>query len=364
MDCFLLESTKGRMKMKIIQEEFGQINDQMVNAYTLVNDKGMELTCINYGCIITKISTPDKDGNYENIVLGYDSLAEYVKGSYFFGTVVGRVAGRIKGGSFDLDGKTYTLAKNENNNHLHGGNRGFDKVIWDASIHENDQEISVEFSYLSPNGEEGYPGNVSIKVTYTLNNDNELTIHYSGISDAKTLLNMTNHSYFNLSGNIKSDILNHSLQIKSDKFLELNNELLPTGDLLDVKGTPFDFTSEQLIQTGVESQHPQNVLAGHGFDHPFLLSSNHDQEIILRDSESGRTLVIETDEPGVVIYSGNQMKSEGEIYGVPSRKYLGICLETQGLPDAIHHPNFPSWVLEKDQEHTSVTKYKFSVATS
>jgi len=348
--------------MKVIQEKFGEINDQTVNSFTLVNDHGMELTCINYGCIITKMITPDKDGNYENIVLGYDSLEEYVKGSYFFGTVVGRVAGRIKGGSFDLNGKTYTLAKNENNNHLHGGDKGFDKVIWDASIQENDEDVSVQFSYLSPDGEEGYPGNLNIKVTYTLNNQNELTIHYSGISDEKTLLNMTNHSYFNLSGNIKRDILNHSLSIKSDKFLELNDELLPTGELLDVLGTPFDFTSEQLIKSGVESNHSQNQLAGQGYDHPFLLSSNHDQEIVLTDSESGRTLTIETDEPGVVVYSGNQMKSEGEIYGVPSRKYLGICLETQGLPDAIHHPNFPSWVLEKDQEYTSVTKYKFGVA--
>ena len=352
---------KGRIRMKVIQEKFGQLNDQGVHSYTLVNDHGMELTCINYGCIITKIITPDRNGHYENIVLGYNSLEEYVKGSYFFGTVVGRVAGRIKGGEFDLNGKTYALAKNENNNHLHGGIKGFDKVIWDASVIENNEEVGVQFSYLSPDGENGYPGNVNIKVTYTLHNDNELTIHYSGISDEKTLLNMTNHSYFNLTGDIKSDVLNHSLKIKSEKFLELNKELLPTGELLDVKGTPFDFTSDRLIQTVVESSHPQNQLAGHGYDHPFLLSSNHDQEIILTDSESGRTLTVETDEPGVVVYSGNQMKAEGEIYGVPSRKYLGICLETQGLPDAIHHPNFPSWVLEKDQEYTSVTKYKFGL---
>ncbi|PLS01126.1 aldose epimerase family protein [Neobacillus cucumis] len=347
--------------MKVIQENFGQLNNQTVNSYTLINDHGMELTCINYGCIITKIITPDRNGNFENIVLGYDTLEEYVKGSYFFGTIVGRVAGRIKGGSFELDGKTYTLAKNENNNHLHGGNSGFDKVIWDASVIENDQEVSVQFSYLSPNGEEGYPGNLNVKVTYILNNLNELTIHYSGVSDEKTLLNMTNHSYFNLSGNLKKDILNHSLSIKSEKFLELNDELLPTGKLVDVLETPFDFTNDRLIQSGIESDHPQNKLAGQGYDHPFVLSANHDQEIILKDSESGRTLTIETDEPGVVVYSGNQMKSEGEIYGVPSCKYLGICLETQGLPDAIHHPNFPSWVLEKDQEYTTITKYKFGL---
>ncbi|WP_160724401.1 aldose epimerase family protein [Bacillus sp. USDA818B3_A] len=350
--------------MKVIQEKFGQLNNQIVDSFTLVNDNGMELTCINYGCIITKMNVPDKNGNFENIVLGYDTLDEYVKGSCFFGTIVGRVAGRIESGAFELNGKTYTLAKNENNNHLHGGNQGFDKVIWDADVIENEQEIGVQFSYLSPDGEEGYPGNVTIKVTYTLNNQNELTIRYSGFSDEDTLLNMTNHSYFNLSGNIKRDILNHTLSIKSDKFLELNEELLPTGELLDVKGTPFDFTSGRYIQTGVDSTHPQNILAGNGYDHPFLLSANHDEEIILKDSESGRTLTVETDEPGVVVYSGNQMKTDGEIYGVPSRKYLGICLETQGLPDAIHHPNFPSWILEKGQEYTTVTKYKFGVITN
>jgi aldose 1-epimerase len=355
---------KGRIKVKVIQEKFGQINNQTVNSFTLVNDHGFELTCINYGCIITKIITPDKDGNYENIVLGYDTLENYINGSYFFGTVVGRVAGRIKGGSFELDGKTYTLAKNENNNHLHGGNKGFDKVLWDASVIENDDEVSVQFSYISPDGEEGYPGNVNVKVTYTVNNENQLSIQYSGLSDEKTLLNMTNHSYFNLSGNIKRDILNHSLSIKSDQFLELNGELLPTGELLDVEGTPFDFNSDRFIHSGVDSNHPQNKLAGQGYDHPFLLTTNHDQEIILKDSESGRTLTIETDEPGVVVYSGNQMKAEGEIYGVPSRKYLGICLETQGLPDAIHHPNFPSWVLESGQVFTSVTRYKFGVLTN
>lgn len=217
----------------------------------------------------------------------------------------------------------------------------------------------MRFFYLSSDGEEGYPGNLNITVTYTLNNYNELSIQYSAKSDKKTLLTMTNHSYFNLSGNLKRDILNHTLKIKSDKVLKLSKELLPTGEMMDVKGTPFDLTEGRLIQTGAESENPQNKLVGGGYDHPFLLNVQRDNEIVLKDAESGRTLTIETDEVGVVVYSGNQIKSEGEIGGVPSRKYLGICLETQGLPDAFHHPNFPSWILGKDEEYKTVTTYKF-----
>lgn len=345
--------------MKILKEEFGRKDNQTVFLFTLVNNHGVEVGCINYGCIITKIITPDKEGNFENIVIGYDTLKEYENDPYFLGAAIGRVAGRIKAGSFDLNGQTYTLANNENINHLHGGNKGFNQMVWESEVVENEQEIGVRFTYLSLNGEEGYPGNLNVSVTYTLNNENELSIRYSGVSDEDTLLNMTNHSYFNLSGNLKRDILNHTLQIKSDKFLELNDELLPSGEMLDVKGTAFDFTTERMIQTGVNSDHLQNRLAGAGYDHPFLLNTQHDEEIVLKDIESGRTLTIETDEAGVVVYSGNMMKSEGVIAGVPARKYLGICLETQGLPDAIHHPQFPSWVLEKDKEYSSVTVYKF-----
>ncbi|MDQ0198757.1 aldose epimerase family protein [Neobacillus ginsengisoli] len=347
--------------MKVIQEIFDQIENQTVQSFTMVNNHGIEITSINYGCIITKIVAPDKHGKYENIVLGYDSIDEYVKNNSYFGSVCGRVAGRIKAGSFELDGQEYSLAKNDRGNHLHGGINGFDKVVWDADIIENEQEVGVQFSYLSPDGKEGYPGNLTIKVNYTLNNNNELLIQYTGQTDQKTLLNVTNHSYFNLSGNLKRDILNHSLKIKSDKFLELNNELLPTGSLLDVENTPFDFNHERLINTGVTSDYPQNLLAGNGYDHPFLLNTNRDNEIVLKDPESGRTLTIETDEAGVVVYTGNSLSPKGEIRGVPSRKYLGICLETQGLPDAIHHSHFPSWILNKDAAYASGTKYRFGI---
>lgn len=343
--------------MKVIQEKIGEKDNQTISSFTIINNNGVEVTCINYGCIITKIIVPDIHGNYENIVLGYDTLEEYVNDTAFLGAIVGRVGGRIKGGAFELDGQTYQLAKNENNNHLHGGVKGFDKVVWDAEIMEN----GVRFSYVSVNGEEGYPGNLHIQVTYTLDNDNQLKIQYEAQSDKKTLVTVTNHSYFNLSGNLKKDILQHTLKIKSDQFLELDQEFIPTGNFVDVKNTPFDFTMERVIETGTASAHSQNVLVGGGYDHPFLLNTNHDKEIVLMDPDSGRTLTIETDEAGVVVYSGNSLSPEGEIRGVPLRKYLGICLETQGLPDAIHQPHFPSSILEKDQKYNSVTKYTFGI---
>ncbi|WP_226642939.1 aldose epimerase family protein [Mesobacillus subterraneus] len=343
--------------MEVLKEKFGQFGSQPVHSFTLTNEHGMEVTAINYGCIITKINVPDRDGKFENVVLGHDTLDEYVNDPYFLGAVVGRVAGRLKGGSFELDGKHFTLVQNDNSNHLHGGLKGFDKVVWDAKIIDD----GVLFSYLSKDGEEGYPGNLYIEVTYRLNNDNELSIQYRVQTDQKTLLTVTNHSYFNLSGNLKRDVLNHSLQLKSSRFLELDDEFLPTGRMLDVKDTPFDFTKGSMVKTGVDSNHPQSVLVGNGYDHPFILDESHDDEIVLKDSESGRILTVETDEPAVVVYSGNSLKEEGNFRGVPSRKHLGICLETQNYPDSIHHPHFPSMVLDKGEMYSSITKYKFGL---
>jgi aldose 1-epimerase len=349
--------------MKVIQEKWAEIDQHPVISFTMINDHGMEVTCINYGCIITKIVTPDKDENYENVVLGFDQFDPYVTNSSYFGAVIGRVAGRIQNACFELDGKTYTLCKNENNNHLHGGVKGFHRVLWDAVAVEKEEEVGVQFSYTSPDGEEGYPGTVQVQVTYMLNNQNELVISYNAHSDKSTLLNLTNHTYFNLSGNIKRDILNHELKIKSDQFLELNEELIPTGVFLDVANTPFDLREGKKLKDGITANHPQIELVGQGYDHPFLLNVHHDKEIVLQDPESGRMLTVETDEVGVVVYTGNQLQEGMDIYGVPSRKYLGICLETQGLPDAIHHPHFPSWVLQSGEKYSSVTKYRFGVIT-
>jgi aldose 1-epimerase len=343
--------------MRVLNKDVGVIDHQTVKSFTMTNDHGIEITVLNYGCTITKIMTPDRNGKFENIVLGYDSVEEYLNHSSYFGCIVGRVAGRIAGATFSLDGKTYTLAANDHGNNLHSGVKSFSHVVWEAKTITNEEYVGVHFFYRSPDGEEGFPGNVEMNVTYLLSNENELTIRYEGTTDQRTILNVTNHSYFNLSGDLKRDILKHSLKMNSSHYAELNNQLLPTGNLIDVDNSPFDFREESLIQVGVTSNHPQTQLVGNGFDHPFLLGD--DKEIVLTDKESGRTLTVRTDEVGVVLYTGNMLPNDTWICGTKSRKYLGLCLETQSLPDAIHHPHFPSIVLDKGEVYQSETRYKF-----
>lgn len=343
--------------MEIIQQEFGRIGEQTVTSFTLKNENGVEVTAINYGCIITKIITPDHQGNYENIVIGHDSLDDYVDDPVFLGAVVGRVGGRIRGGVFELDGTAYTLPQNNGHNHLHGGLQGFNKVVWQADVLED----GVRFTYLSKDGEEGYPGNLHAEVTYTLDDHNQLKINYEAQTDKKTVVTMTNHSYFNLSGSLRRDVLQHKLTLKSDEYLELDEEFIPTGRLLQVNNTPFDFRQGKAIKTGPESSHPQTVLAGRGYDHPFVLNTNHDREIRIEDPESGRVMTVETDEPAVVVYSGNSLDGAGPFRGTPGAKHLGICLETQGFPDAVHHPEFPSIVLKLNEKYTSATTYTFGI---
>lgn len=345
--------------MKVTTSTFGEREGTKVLAHTIKNSAGMEMTSINYGCIITKLIVPDRNGNLENVVLGFDTLEEYDRHSPYFGAVIGRHAGRIAGGSFTLDGKTYELAKNNNGNHLHGGLKGFDKIIWDVTVKEEADSVSLIYSYLSKDGEEGYPGNVELKVIYTLTEQNEIHFTYEGISDQRTILNMTNHTYFNLSGDLKTTIDQHELKLESDRFLSLNESLIPTGEAVDVEGTVFDFRNGRKIQDGIESTHPQNQLAGNGYDHPFLLADKETEQIRLTDHESGRTLLMETDQPAVVLYTGNQLEGDFEIRGTQSKRYLGICLETQGVPDAIHHPQFPTTVIEKDQPYKALTKLSF-----
>ncbi|KHF39112.1 aldose epimerase family protein [Halalkalibacter okhensis] len=347
--------------MHISEGIFGEIEGKEVKSFFLKNDHGMEVTCINYGCTITKILTPDHQGMIENVVLGFDTIEEYVNHSPYFGCVVGRVAGRIGQSEFELDKETYHLPKSEGENHLHGGNKGFDKVLWDAETEESTNEVKVTFIHESLDGDQGYPGNVKVMVTYLLNNDNELIISYHAVTDKKTLLNLTNHSYFNLSGDVKRDILGHELTVKSDQLIELSETLLPTGELIEVENTAFDFRKGRLLEDGVTSTHPQNQLVGGGYDHPLVLSANHQEEIRLVDQQSGRKLVVETDEPCVVLYTSNMMANTFGIRGVQARKHIGVCLETQHHPDAIHQPSFPSIVLDKGEKYNTTTKYRFSV---
>ncbi len=346
--------------MKAVREKFAELDGRTVSIFTLVNRQGMEVSCLDYGCIITKILVPDRDGRMENVVLGFDTLEEYQQHSPYFGAVCGRHAGRIAGGEFELNGKTYKLGKNNGGNNLHGGVEGFDKKLWDAEVTEGRDSASVIFRYVSKDGEEGYPGNLEMKVTYTLNDRNELEISYEGTSDEDTIVNVTNHSYFNLSGDLKRDILDHELTLKSDRFAELNEALIPTGELLPVDGTVFDFTKGRKLKDGNTSDNPQNIRVGSGYDHPFLLAENENEEITLYDAESGRRLVVETDQPAVVLYTGNTLEGPFSIRGVTAANHLGVCLETQGLPDAVHHPEFPSCILKAGESFRSVTAFKFS----
>ncbi|THE12406.1 galactose mutarotase [Bacillus timonensis] len=341
--------------MEVNTHLYGTFENQEVQAFTLKNDHGLSVTCIDYGCIITEIIAPDRNGNLENVVLGFDDLNGYLTDTSYQGAIVGRTAGRTRGGKFDLNGTTYSLDQNENNNHIHGGVKGFSKVVWDSRIINEENRVGAEFTYVSEDGEGGYPGTVEMTVTYTLNNDNEFVITGNGTPDTDTILNITNHAYFNLSGDVKNDVLDHELTIKSSKFLELDEDFLPTGKLLDVAGTVFDFQNGRKIADGPNSKDEQIALVGQGYDHPFLL----DEKVVqLYDEASGRQLVVETNQPAVVVYTSNTLKGFN-MRGGEARPYLGVCLETQGLPDAIHHPNFPSVVINKGEEYRWETKYTF-----
>lgn len=347
--------------MEVTKKQFGEIDGKPVHAIAITNHSGMGITCLDYGCIITEIRVPDSKGKIENVVLGFDNLEDYPQHSPYFGAVVGRVAGRIKDGSFSLDGKEYILAKNNNGNHLHGGLKGLDQAIWDAKVHAEGPVAKIEFTYESRDGEEGYPGNVSLRTVYTLTDENELIVEFFGTTDKKTILNMTNHTYFNLSGNAKTTILNHTLRMDCEKFLELDENLIPTGKLLDVEGTAFDFRKGRKLSEGPASSHKQNLLAGKGYDHPFVLEKTSGAAIELRCEENGRKVEVETNQPAVVVYTSNQMEGDFLLSGnVKPEPYLAICLETQNYPDAINHPEFPSSVLDKGEEYYSYTKFTFT----
>ncbi|WP_394236136.1 aldose epimerase family protein [Niallia oryzisoli] len=348
--------------MRVSESIFGYLDNRPVKSYTVETAGGMKFTCIEYGCIITEINIPDRNGIRENVVLGFDSLEEYMKYSPYFGCTIGRNAGRIKNASFQLDDVVYKLSQNDGPNNLHSGQNGFHHVIWESSIEINDQEVKIKFQYMSQDGEEGFPGNLHTVVTYTFNNANEFVIEYNATTDKKTIVNLTNHSYFNLSGNYKRSILDHELVLKSNQFLELDSDLNPTGQVVSVQGTAFDFRFGQNIAQGIETGHPQTKLVGSGYDHPFLLNQNHDKEIVVMDKESGRKLEVETDEPSVVVYTGNMLPNDFQIRGKQSEKYLGLCLETQKPPNMMNNPQYSSsYILEPNHIYHSRTKYSFKL---
>lgn len=340
---------------------FGKTADgKEVTEYTLTNKNGVTMSVINYGGIITRLSTPDKNGVFEDIVLGYDSLSGYLKETPYFGAIVGRYGNRIANGKFTLDGQTYSLAQNNNGQHLHGGLKGFDKVFWTI---EQAGPGKLRLTYVSNDMEEGYPGNLNVEVTYELTDDNELKIAYTATTDKKTIVNLTQHSYFNLSGNAKRDILDHALTLYADKFVPVTNVLIPTGKLNDVAGTPFDFRKETAIGLRTNEKDQQLEFAG-GYDHCWVLSSSDSikHAATVYEPVSGRVVDVYTTEPGVQFYAGNFL--DGSITGKQDVVYkhrYGLCLETEHFPDSPNQKNFPSTELKPGEVYKTYTTYKFSV---
>jgi len=343
--------------MEVQKKSFGQLPDsQEVGIYTLTNANALKARLMTYGATLVSLEVPDRNGNLADITLGHDSLDGYLRASPYFGCTVGLYGNRIAKGRFTLNGTEYQLAINDGENHLHGGIKGFDKVIWKAEPVLEEGEVSVKFKYLSKDGEEGYPGNLNCMVIYTLTNKNELKISYEATTDKATPVNLTHHSYFNLAGQGEDDILGHELMLNADHYIPVDEGLIPTGEIRSVKGTPWDFTRLKTI--GVEIAEVKG-----GYDHNFVLNGN-EQELILaarlHHPGSGRTMEIFTKEPGIQFYSGNFL--DGSITGKSGkvyRKHYGLCLETQHFPDSPNKPNFPSTILNPDETYKSLTVHKF-----
>jgi aldose 1-epimerase len=351
------EQTQHTMKFSSTETPFGEYDGQAITKYTLTNPSGMQVSIINYGGTITDIITPDKSGNNGNVVLGFDSLTGYLqKGNPYFGSLIGRYGNRIANGKFTLDGKAYTLAGNNDGNSLHGGNKGYDKVVWQVEKLTGDS--SLQLTYLSKDGEEGYPGNLNIKVIYTLTSASELKIDYTATTDKATPVNLTNHAYYNLSAGKDSTILEHELMINADKYTEVNDKLIPTGNLPDVKSGPMDFTKPKLI--GKEIQQVKG-----GYDHNWVLNKkgNELEKVAeLYHPASGRLMEVSTTEPGLQFYSGNFL--DGTLThtrgGAKYIKHAALCLETQHFPDSPNQPSFPNTILKPGETYRQTTVYKFS----
>jgi aldose 1-epimerase len=329
--------------------------------YTLTNQKGMSVSILDFGGIITKIIVPDRKGKLENVVLSYKNYQEYESNPNYFGAIIGRVAGRIQGASFELDGKVYPLAANNGENHLHGGPGGFHQILWQASPFQTETEVGLKLTHKSSDGEGGYPGNVETTVVYSLNHDNQLTLTYTAYSDQTTPLTLTNHTYFNLSGNLKDTIHTQKVTLDSSRFVELDYHLIPTGNILEVGGTPFDFREGLELGTGISSTFEQNTLVGNGYDHYFIFDDTVEEKVILEDPNSGRKLTVKTNQPGMVMYSSNSLGEGLELLEGPSRKYLGVCFETQGSPASLHHEDFPNIILAAGDKYEQQTIFTFDI---
>jgi len=362
MDRQILQMNGGCF-MSITSKPFGNMPDGTgITLYTLTNKNGLKAEIINYGGTVVSLYVPDKNGNMADVVLGYDNLQDYLDRSPFFGCLIGRYANRLEGASFELNGITYILNKNEGNNQLHGGIKGFDKKVWDARILPGN---ALELSLFSPDMDENYPGNLEARVIYRLTDENALEIEYYAAADKDTIVNLTNHSYFNLSGHDSGPVLDHELKIDADFYTPINSECLPTGEILSIKNTPFDFTQFKRIGDGLsDSYDNEQMKFGSGYDHNFVLrtpAGNAPREIAqLYDPKSGRLMTVLTTKPGVQFYSGNHVKGAGKgKNGVIYDKWHGLCLETQYFPNSMKYSHFPSPVLKAGQTYHHVTVYKF-----
>ncbi len=333
--------------------------------YTLTNKQGMTVKVTNYGATVTAILVPDRDGKMADVALGYGNLESYLNAvdKPYFGAIVGRYGNRIAKGRFSLDGETYHLATNNGENHLHGGVLGFDKVVWNAKPISAEGWCGVEMSYLSKDGEEGYPGNLQIQVAYKLFEDNELTVEYLATTDKATPINLTQHTYFNLKGEGEGTILDHELMLNAKHYTPIDQGLIPTGELASVLGTPFDFRKSKAIGRDLGQEHEQ-LKFGLGYDHNFVLEGEEGtMKLAARVDEptSGRRLEVYTEEPGVQFYSGNFL--DGRLKGKSGKPYVrrgGFCLETQHYPNSPNQPNFPSTILRPGEQYKTKTRLKFS----
>lgn len=349
-------SNQNQNKVGITERPFGNFQDQAITEYTITNKKGMQLSIINYGGTITKLIVPDKNGKMGDVVLGYDSLSGYTqRANPYFGALIGRYGNRIGKATFTLDGKTYNLDKNDGANSLHGGFKGYDKVVWTA---EKQGDNSLKLTYHSKDGEGGYPGNLEVTVVYTLTEDNSVKIDYTATTDKATPVNLTNHAYYNLSGGTDSTILSNEIQINADKYTPVDAGLIPTGEIADVKGTPFDFTTSKQIGKDIAQ------VKG-GYDHNWVLNrkgNDLEKVVTLYHPGSGRVMEVYTTEPGIQFYTGNFLNGRlaNTKGGAKYVQHAALCLETQHFPDSPNHPNFPSTILKPGETYKTTTVYKFS----
>ena len=353
--------------MSILKELFGNLSDgREVYIYTLKNNNGMTVKLSEFGAAIVQLFAPDKNGVFTDVVCGYDDLASYEFGDGAQGAVVGRWANRIANGKFTLDGEEYSLLINNGKNHLHGGKNNFIKALWSSEGVDAD-EPAVVFTHFSPDGEEGYPGNMSVTITYTLTNDNALSINYKATTDKKTVINLTNHCYFNMGGYASGSVRDQILWVDADTFLETDEGLIPTGRMLKVKDTPFDFTEPKAIGRDIDTFYRPIQLANGGYDHCFNFTGGESEEPVLRASlwcsKNGREMQVLTNQPCVQVYTANFMKNPKFPFkgGLPQRVQHAVCLETQRMPDSMNHEGFTNCILNPGETYDYTTIYKFTV---